>query len=288
MSHGSAPMSSGFEVEVDDLLRHQRRERGVADADEAVVGEDLDDQPAVKRERAHRRRVSIGETTSIGLVQKCGGSGTVLPRHWTTRVRISVIFIVSSPASQSIRGRGSAVEFLRITRQIKTNAATCSEPAIDKDGSVAVPVVAQLAGDLAEQHAAHARRQARRVRRRVPTARRGNHVGRQDHHERRPRLLAEEREAEGENDPADGCTCGTNITHGIRAALAPSAILRDLSTRDAALQQPARESAADQAADARCGVRNPADGARRLDVEAERHRIGISAARTYRNTTRHR
>src|SRR5450432_2832553 len=36
---------------------------------------------------------SIGETTSIGLVQKCGGSGTVLPFHCTTRVRISLIFI---------------------------------------------------------------------------------------------------------------------------------------------------------------------------------------------------
>jgi hypothetical protein len=37
---------------------------------------------------------TIGESTSIGLVQKCGGSGTVLPRHSTTRARTSVIFIV--------------------------------------------------------------------------------------------------------------------------------------------------------------------------------------------------
>src|SRR6267142_2542827 len=36
---------------------------------------------------------SIGEITSIGLVQKCGGNGTVLPFHCTTRVRTSVIFI---------------------------------------------------------------------------------------------------------------------------------------------------------------------------------------------------
>jgi hypothetical protein len=37
--------------------------------------------------------VSMGETASIGFVQKCGGSGTVLPRHSMTRVRISLIFI---------------------------------------------------------------------------------------------------------------------------------------------------------------------------------------------------
>src|SRR5882672_4611696 len=38
-------------------------------------------------------RDNIGAMTSIGLVQKCGGNGTVLPFHCTTRVRISVIFI---------------------------------------------------------------------------------------------------------------------------------------------------------------------------------------------------
>ena len=37
--------------------------------------------------------LSIGATASIGLVQKCGGSGTVLPLHSMTRVRISVIFM---------------------------------------------------------------------------------------------------------------------------------------------------------------------------------------------------
>src|SRR5207247_1603802 len=41
------------QIEVDDLFRDQGGEGGVADAHEAVVGEDLDDQPAVKRERAH-------------------------------------------------------------------------------------------------------------------------------------------------------------------------------------------------------------------------------------------
>ena len=32
----------------------------------------------------------------MGLVQKCGGKGTVFPRQRTTRVRISLIFIDSS------------------------------------------------------------------------------------------------------------------------------------------------------------------------------------------------
>ena len=59
----------------------RRRERGVADADESVVGEDLDDQPAVERERAHRGLREHGASRSIGFVQKCGGSGTVLPCH---------------------------------------------------------------------------------------------------------------------------------------------------------------------------------------------------------------
>jgi hypothetical protein len=36
---------------------------------------------------------SDGAIRSIGFVQKCGGSGVVLPFHWTTRVRISVIFM---------------------------------------------------------------------------------------------------------------------------------------------------------------------------------------------------
>src|SRR6266487_1361261 len=50
---------------------------------------------------------SIGEMTSIGLGQKCGGSGTVLPFHCATRVRISVIFILglrgSSPQNRPNR-----------------------------------------------------------------------------------------------------------------------------------------------------------------------------------------
>ena len=43
-----------LEIKINDLLGDERRERGVADADEAVVGENFDDQPAVKGERAHR------------------------------------------------------------------------------------------------------------------------------------------------------------------------------------------------------------------------------------------
>jgi hypothetical protein len=48
--------------------------------------------PALSPDRGEGEE-SIGEMTSIGLVQKCGGSGTVLPFHCATRVRISVIFI---------------------------------------------------------------------------------------------------------------------------------------------------------------------------------------------------
>ena len=43
---------------------------------------------------------------SIGFVQKCGGSGTVLPRHSTTRVRISVIFMQVSGRGRERHGDG--------------------------------------------------------------------------------------------------------------------------------------------------------------------------------------
>ena len=93
MSHGSAPMSSG--------LRYRSITCLVTSGDSAALPMPTSplsvkishDQPAVKRERAHRRLRQLGEMTSIGLVQKCGGSGTVLPFHCMTRVRISVIFI---------------------------------------------------------------------------------------------------------------------------------------------------------------------------------------------------
>ena len=90
-------MSSGFRYRSIVCLVRRGDERGVADADEARVREDLDDQPAVETEAGHRVFVvalacSIGSTRSIGLVQKCGCGGTVGPRHSTTRVRMSVIF----------------------------------------------------------------------------------------------------------------------------------------------------------------------------------------------------
>ena len=56
------------------------------------VGEDLDDQPAVKPEAGHRVALAAA-SRSIGFVQKCGCGGTVGPRHSTTRVRTSVIFM---------------------------------------------------------------------------------------------------------------------------------------------------------------------------------------------------
>ena len=46
---------------------------------------------------------SDGAIRSIGFVQKCGGSGVVFPVHCTTRVRISVIFIVMWCAGRRAR-----------------------------------------------------------------------------------------------------------------------------------------------------------------------------------------
>ena len=85
-------MQKRFEIEIDYLFGDGRRESGVADADEAVVGENFDDQPTMEGESLHG---SLRESSSrsMGLVQKCGGKGTVLPRQRTTRVRISLIFM---------------------------------------------------------------------------------------------------------------------------------------------------------------------------------------------------
>ena len=90
-----------------------------------------------------------------------------------------------------------------MTRQIKTNASDVQRAGDDQHGRVAVTVVAQPAGELAEHHAAHRAAETDQARQRADGAL-GNHVGRQNHHQRGPRLLAEEREAENENHPADG------------------------------------------------------------------------------------
>ena len=129
-------------------------------------------------------------------------------------------------------------------------------------------MVAQVAGDLAEHHPAHRAAQADQSRQRAQGAFR-NHVGGQNHDQRGPRLLAKKREAENENHPADGMQLRHQQNPRHQAALTPSAILRDGSPKRRA-QQPARKSAADQAAHAGRRVGNPADAGGRVEFDLER------------------
>src|SRR5439155_24251834 len=68
-----------LEIEVDDLLRDRRSERGVADAHVAVVGEDLDDQPAVERERAHGRLGPREQVDGVGAEVRGQGNRLAPP-----------------------------------------------------------------------------------------------------------------------------------------------------------------------------------------------------------------
>ena len=139
----------------------------------------------------------------------------------------------------------------------------------DERRRVAVTVVAQPADNLAEQHAAHRAAETDEAGERADGAF-GNHVRRQNHHERGPRLLAEKREAENENHPADGMQLRhEHHPRHQRRARAEGELARGVHG-NAALEQPARKSAADQTADAGSRVRNPADAARRFDVELKR------------------
>ncbi len=68
-----------LEVDVDELLGHHRRQRGVAQADEAVVGEDLDDEPVVKGEVAHRGLAEGDEVHGVGAEVWRQGNGLAFP-----------------------------------------------------------------------------------------------------------------------------------------------------------------------------------------------------------------
>ena len=80
-----------LEVQINHLLGNLRRQRRVADANQPVVREDLANQPAVKCERSHRRRHDVENVHRVGAEMRWKRS--VYPRHSTTRVRISVIFM---------------------------------------------------------------------------------------------------------------------------------------------------------------------------------------------------
>ena len=93
-----------------------------------------------KRERAPSSLPGQARSRSIGLVQKCGGSGTVLPRHSTTRVRILVIFMQVSERERDRHWRTTG-----IARQMTAKARTCSDAGDGEDGAVAEAAVEQAA-----------------------------------------------------------------------------------------------------------------------------------------------
>ena len=59
-----------FEVEVNHLFGDVRRQRGVAKANQPVVGENFHNEPTVKRERPHRRRVDHRRNRVHGIGAK--------------------------------------------------------------------------------------------------------------------------------------------------------------------------------------------------------------------------
>ena len=92
VSKGSRADEQRLQIEIDRLFGQPRGQRGIADADEPGIGEDLDNQPAMKTEAGHGIAVQL----RAGPRRWCKSEAaerTVLPRHSTTRVRISVIFI---------------------------------------------------------------------------------------------------------------------------------------------------------------------------------------------------
>ena len=134
--------------------------------------------------------------------------------------------------------------------------------------TVSEPTIEQRAHDLPEHDAAHRAAKADQAGDGADGVAR-IHVGGKDHDERRPRLLAEIREAEDRERPGDR-RAGTNRTAGITAALRPSAILRARSSGISRVSSQLDSHPPDETADAGRGIRNPGERADRLDVEAAR------------------
>ena len=69
---GVAADQDGPQVEIDHLLADPGREGTIADAGQSIVGEDLDDQPTVKRKGLHRT-LGLGERKQVhGVGAKVG------------------------------------------------------------------------------------------------------------------------------------------------------------------------------------------------------------------------
>src|SRR5205814_731124 len=121
----------------DQLLCHLRRQLLGADAEQAGVGENLNDQPAVKRERVHRR-----------LVRQRQHVHRIRAEMWRQRNGIASPF--DDPRSDffdfhnwfyelsaTSTPLGAAVMTGRITGtaiRMSTNADTCNSPAIRNTG----------------------------------------------------------------------------------------------------------------------------------------------------------
>ena len=70
-----------LQIEIDHLLGHLRRKRGIADAHKPVVGEHLDDQPAMKGEGAHGSLRKRQQIHRVGAEMRRQRDGLALPLH---------------------------------------------------------------------------------------------------------------------------------------------------------------------------------------------------------------
>ncbi len=69
---GVSTDEEGLEVEIDDLFGNLWREGGVADADDAGVGFDFADEPAVEGESTHGVRISGCSNSGLNLIHGIG------------------------------------------------------------------------------------------------------------------------------------------------------------------------------------------------------------------------
>ena len=121
------------QVAIDDRLGHVRRQRGVADADVAAVGEHLDDQPAVERERRHRGlrpvdqvlRQQVHRVRAEVRGQRDGLAAPLDDAGANTRDLHAGLGTGAASGMATGRTTGMA-------RQMTAKARTCSEPAMAK------------------------------------------------------------------------------------------------------------------------------------------------------------
>src|SRR5262249_7291551 len=110
-----------FQVKVNDLLGDVRRERGIADTYQAIVGEDLNDEPSMEGKGAHRGLRQRQQVHRIGAKMRWQRNGLAAPLD-DARPNL---FDLHSPGSR-LRFTGLIVGMIK---QSARKARTWNDPA---------------------------------------------------------------------------------------------------------------------------------------------------------------